>query len=246
MSSKAQADLWLAAVLGNTHVRWGWFAGETLIKVEQFPTHQPLAWPEETELWLAAVGSAPLPPRSPWVHCLELSQVPLRDPYPSLGLDRALALWAAGIRYGWPCLVIDAGTALTLTGADPEGSLVGGAILPGLGLQAQALADHTARLPKVQWDPADPLPPRWARDTVAAIHSGILHTLLAGLREFLADWRRRFPQGPLLLTGGDGKLLYPHLRPLDPELRWDPHLVLWGIASCRQLHRAAQRLPRAE
>lgn len=159
MSSKAQADLWLAAVLGNTHVRWGWFAGENLVKVEQFPTHQPLAWPEETELWLAAVGSAPLPPASPWVHCLELSQVPLRDPYPSLGLDRALALWAAGIRYGWPCLVIDAGTALTLTGADPEGSLVGGAILPGLGLQAQALADHTARLPKVQWDPADPLPP---------------------------------------------------------------------------------------
>lgn len=155
----SEAERWLAAVVGNTHVRWGWFAGESLVKVEQFPAHQPLSWPEETELWLAAVGSAPLPPRSPWVHCLELSQVPLRDPYPGLGLDRALALWAAGIRYGWPCLVIDAGTALTLTGADAEGSLVGGAILPGLGLQAQALADHTARLPKVEWDPGAPIPP---------------------------------------------------------------------------------------
>jgi len=161
MSFEEGADLnashrcreWLAAVLGNTHVRWGWFVEETLVKVERFPAHQPLSWPQQTELWLAPVGSAPLPPASPWVHRLELSQVPLRDPYPGLGLDRALALWAAGIHYGWPCLVIDAGTALTLTGADSEGSLVGGAILPGLGLQAQALADHTALLPKVQWDP---------------------------------------------------------------------------------------------
>jgi type III pantothenate kinase len=134
MSFEEGADLsashlcreWLAAVLGNTHVRWGWFVGETLVKVEQFPAHQPLSWPEQTELWLAPVGSAPLPPESPWVHRLELSQVPLRDPYPGLGLDRALALWAAGIHYGWPCLVIDAGTALTLTGADCDGSLVGG------------------------------------------------------------------------------------------------------------------------
>jgi len=118
--------------------------------------------------------------------------------------------------------------------------------LPGLGLQAQALADHTALLPKVQWDPQDLLPPRWANDTVAAIRSGILHTLLAGLREFIADWRRRFPQGPLLLTGGDGKWLHPHLGPLDPELRWDPHLVLRGIAGCRQLHRTARHSPSAE
>lgn len=246
MSFEAQPDRWLAAVLGNTHVRWGWFVGETLVKVEQFPAHRPLSWPEEMELWLAAVGSAPLPPGSPWVHCLGLSQVPLRDPYPSLGLDRALAVWAAGIHYGWPCLVIDAGTALTLTGADPEGSLVGGAILPGLGLQAQALADHTARLPKVEWEAADPLPPRWARDTGAAIRSGILHTLLAGLQDFIADWRRRFPQGPLLVTGGDGELLYAHLRFLDRELHWDPHLVLRGIAGCRQLHRAARQFPGAE
>jgi type III pantothenate kinase len=246
LSASHRCREWLAAVLGNTHVRWGWFVGETLVKVEQFPAHQPLSWPQQTELWLAPVGSAPLPPASPWVHQLELSQVPLRDPYPGLGLDRALALWAAGIHYGWPCLVIDAGTALTLTGADSEGSLVGGAILPGLGLQAQALADHTALLPKVQWDPQDPLPPRWANDTVAAIRSGILHTLLAGLREFIADWRRRFPQGPLLLTGGDGKWLHPHLGPLDPELRWDPHLVLRGIAGCRQLHRTAHHSPSAE
>ncbi len=231
---------WLAAVLGNTHVRWGWFQEQTLVQVECFSAQQGLSWPENTEIWLATVGSAPLPPGSPWIHRLQLSDVPLGNLYPSLGLDRALALWAAGIHYGWPCLVIDAGTALTLTGGNQSGSLVGGAILPGLGLQAQALSDHTARLPKVRWDPDSPLPPRWARDTPTAIRSGIVYTLLAGLQDFIANWRLTFPEGPVLLTGGDGEWLYPHLQNTDPELRWDPDLVLRGIAQCRQLNHSLQ------
>ncbi|MFQ3614543.1 MAG: type III pantothenate kinase, partial [Cyanobacteriota bacterium] len=167
---------------------------------------------------------------------------PLQKLYPSLGLDRALALWAGGIHYGWPCLVIDAGTALTLTGADGAGSLVGGAILPGLGLQAQSLQEHTARLPQVGWDPDPALPPRWANDTPTAIRSGILYMLLAGLQDFITDWRKTFAEGPVLLTGGDGEWLYSHLqnRAADPDLRWDPHLVLRGIAQCRQLKHLAK------
>jgi type III pantothenate kinase len=66
------------------------------------------------------------------VHEITLDQVPLQGIYPTLGIDRALALWGAGETWGWPMLVIDAGTALTLTGADANRCLIGGAILPGL------------------------------------------------------------------------------------------------------------------
>ncbi len=227
---------WLAAVLGNTHVRWGWFRGQKLLKVECFPAEQELTWPEDVEVWLAPVGRG-FPPAGQ-VRVLQLQDIPLGNLYPSLGVDRALALWAGGIQYGWPCLVIDAGTALTLTGGDEKGSLVGGAILPGLGLQARSLHTQTARLPQVDWHPHLSLPCRWARETSAAIYSGIAYTLLAGLQEFIADWRRRFPQGSVLLTGGDGQWLYAQLqqRQGDPDLHWDPHLVLRGIAHCRQLH----------
>ncbi|MGQ9838473.1 MAG: pantothenate kinase [Cyanobacteriota bacterium] len=240
MNFEAGADLWLAATLGNTHVRWGWFQGQTLVQVEQFPAQQGLSWPENTEIWLAQVGSTPLPTGR--VHLVQLLDIPLPNLYPSLGLDRALTLWTAGIHYGWPCLVIDAGTALTLTGADCSGSLVGGAILPGLGLQAQSLQEHTARLPKVKWHPHQGLPCRWANDTDTAIRSGILYTLLAGLQDFITDWRQSFPEGPVLLTGGDGKWLYSHLhnRAVDANLRWDPHLVLQGIAQYRQLQQLAK------
>jgi len=58
----------------------------------------------------------------PDVHVITLNQVP--PVYPTLGIDRALALWGAGETWGWPMLVIDAGTALTLTGADADHCLV--------------------------------------------------------------------------------------------------------------------------
>ncbi|MEN9202520.1 MAG: type III pantothenate kinase [Thermostichus sp. DG_1_6_bins_120] len=240
MSSKGSTEAdprtarWLAAVLGNTHVRWGWFCGQTLLQVEQFPAQQPLAWPQDTEIWLVQVGSTSPPPGR--IHPVQLQDIPLPNLYPSLGVDRALALWAAGIHYGWPCLVIDAGTALTLTGADGWGSLVGGAILPGLGLQALSLQEHTACLPKVDWDPASGLPPRWARDTVGAIRSGILYTLVAGLHSFWLDWQHRFPTSRLIFTGGDGGWLYQILdsEPRDALPVWDPHLVLKGVAQYRQ------------
>ena len=83
--------------------------------------------PSQTALWQTY----------PNVHIITIDQLPLQGLYPTLGIDRALALWGAGETWGWPMLTIDAGTALTFTGADAERRLVGGAILPGLGLQVK-------------------------------------------------------------------------------------------------------------
>jgi type III pantothenate kinase len=171
------------------------------------------------------------------VHLLSLESLPLSGTYATLGIDRALAVLAAGHRYGWPVLVVDAGTALTVSAADPTGTFVGGAILPGLGLQAHALHQATAALPLIRWsDPRLILPPRWARETDQAIESGILYTVLAGVREFWQEWQAMFPHSSLLLTGGDGSILWQHFNQ-DPELAdrlyLDPYLVLYGIAECR-------------
>jgi len=80
------------------------------------------------ELWIASVVPTQTAlwrdyPRS---HCLTLEQIPLQDPYPSLGIDRALALWGAIVTSGAPVLVIDAGTALTFTAANGDRRLIGG------------------------------------------------------------------------------------------------------------------------
>lgn len=237
------SDRWLAIVQGNTHHRWGRFVGDRLQEVEVYAASQAPEFPPGTEIWCATVGSAPpIPPLQVEVHLIALAQIPLGHLYPTLGIDRALAVLAAGQRVGWPVLAIDAGTALTFTGADEQRNLVGGAILPGLALQARSLHDHTATLPHIDWHHTEHEryghQPRWARDTVGAIQSGIWHTVIAGLISFCVDWLQLFPSSSIVITGGDGELLYDELN-RNPGFRYsirlEPDLVLLGIADQRRV-----------
>ncbi len=191
-------------------------------------------------IYLASVvpGQSQIWSEYPHLYSLKLQDVPLSGIYPTLGLDRALALWGAGQSYGFPQLVIDAGTALTFTGANGKTELVGGAILPGLRTQFQSLASQTAQLPWVKWsDGADALPQRWAMETEAAIASGILHFTLAGIRDFIQDWRNRYPGSSVVLTGGDAEWLWTALNAADSALAStiyvDRQVIFWGIRACR-------------
>ncbi len=171
------------------------------------------------------------------VHEITLDHVPLQGIYPTLGIDRALALWGAGETWGWPMLVIDAGTALTLTGADANRCLIGGAILPGLGVQFQSLSQKTANLPLI--DTKDvAIPPRWALNTPEAISSGVIYTIIAGIRDFIEAWWQEFPDSYITLTGGDRTLLLKYLQAQFPTIAAkvipDPDLIFWGMRSCRR------------
>lgn len=171
------------------------------------------------------------------VHEITLDQVPLQGMYPTLGIDRALALWGAGETWGWPMLVIDAGTALTLTGADANRCLIGGAILPGLGLQFQSLSQKTANLPLIDTKNVA-IPPRWALNTQDAISSGVIYTIIAGIRDFIEAWWQEFPDSYITLTGGDRTLLLTYLQAQFPNITAkvipDPNLIFWGMRSCRR------------
>jgi len=196
-------------------------------------------------LWIASV----VPEQAlywrmhPSVTLLTLEQVPLRGMYATLGIDRALAAWGAVVTLGSPVLAIDAGTALTFTGIDGDQRLVGGAILPGLHLQFQSLNQATAALPAVPLPSPTTsanalcLPDRWALATPDAIAAGILHTVLAGLREFIQDWWQQFPDSAVVLTGGDGDRLYHYLRCESPDLATritvKPYLAFEGIRTVR-------------
>ena len=187
--------------------------------------HMASVVPTQTRLWQDSYTP---------VHCLSLADVPLSGLYPSLGLDRAIALWGLIAHRRSPALVIDAGTALTFTGADAHRRLVGGAIVPGLSLQLRSLSQQTAALP---WLDAQALhqPERWASTTEAAIYSGVLHTLLAGLTDFVQAWQQDYPTSAIALTGGDAPLLYRHLQQTTPALAQTldllPSLLMMGLRS---------------
>nr|WP_322744181.1 MULTISPECIES: pantothenate kinase [unclassified Coleofasciculus] len=250
---------YLALVIGNSRLHWGWFADGTLQEAwdtDYFPEKQveqliqcwvsgvmpaelfppvlqksclspPLylasVVPEQTKLWQAY----------PATRIISLDHLPLSGLYPTLGIDRALALLGAGETYGYPMLVIDAGTALTFTGVDRHRRLMGGAILPGLRLQLQSLGQRTAALPTTQLPPQ--LPSRWAMQTPAAIESGVIYTVLAGVQDFIGDWQSRFRGSQVAITGGDYNLLLRYWQAQYPDLGYlliaDPHLIFWGIRS---------------
>ncbi|MEB3290912.1 MAG: pantothenate kinase [Leptolyngbya sp.] len=199
----------------------------------------PLPWrATPPQLWLASVVQDQGAIWATYPRCTRVTtdQVPLKNRYPTLGVDRALALVGAGDVYGWPVLVVDGGTALTLTAGADQG-LVGGAILPGLRAQFRALHDYTDGLPLVVPALAS-LPPRWATTTAEAMVSGVVYGQLAGLRDFIADWRQHSPQGRVVFTGGDGATLATALIDQTPPwqdfLHIDAALMFWGLRVCRQ------------
>ena len=178
--------------------------------------------PKQTAIWQSY----------PELQIITLDQLPIGGLYPTLGIDRALALLGAGNQFGWPVLLIDAGTALTFTGANVNRYLVGGAILPGLGLQLSSLGQKTAALPPVSLPQT--LPQRWATDTVGAIHSGVVYAVVAGVRDFIEDWLHLFPHSKIAVTGGDRTLLLQYLTAAFPDTASSiidaPQAIFWGIS----------------
>ncbi|MEO1402730.1 MAG: pantothenate kinase [Cyanobacteria bacterium J06635_1] len=192
------------------------------------------------EIWMASVVDAQttLLQATPIVHTVKPEQLPLAGAYSTLGLDRILNLWGASQRYGWPVLVVDAGTALTLTAGD-DNRVLGGMILPGLTLQACALSEKIVALPAMTFYGLDPFPPRWALSTVEAIQSGILYTTIAGIEDHIRDWWHQYPKSTIVFTGGDGELLYRLHKKRTPvsdtEVRLDLNLMFWGLRAYRRL-----------
>jgi type III pantothenate kinase len=263
-SDNGKSDEWLGLSIGNSRLHWAWFSGDVLqsswdtvhldafsiqrLIINQFNFHRcqlldesielpqwdnmPDLWmisvvPHQTQFWQQYLRS----------HLLTLQDIPLEGAYPTLGGDRAIAAWGAVNLCKGAALVIDCGTALTLTGANGEGGLVGGAILPGLRLQLQSLGQSTAALPTLMLENLA-LPNRWAMNTAESISSGVLYSIASSVNSYIQDWLTRFPSSPIFITGGDAvfitNLIRQYLPHLSSQLRTEPNLAFLGMNALRQ------------
>src|SRR5436190_1515105 len=94
----------------------------------------------------------------------------LYDNPSEVGADRIVNGIAAFEKYGGPCIVVDFGTATTFDAISKKGEYLGGVIAPGIGISAQALFEHTARLPLVDIRQPSRI---IGTNTVASIQSGL-------------------------------------------------------------------------
>ncbi len=139
-----------------------------------------------------------------------------------LGPDR-YAMLVACLHLGLaPCVVVGAGTAVTVDALDAAGAFLGGMILPGPALMRQALAAGTAGVMEVSGRLQD-----FPRCTGDGVETGIWRALAGAVADLRARLARAAGVQPLVvLSGGEATAL---AAVVDEPRRVVEDLVLEGL-----------------
>jgi len=144
-----------------------------------------------------------------------------------MGVDRWLAMIAAFNRQKRACLIVDAGTALTIDLVADDGLHQGGYILAGLSMAVEALENNTGiTLRNRDFSPlAGP-----GTSTEQAVLGGAMSSTVSLILEALGRLRCTDSEAMVYLCGGDAELLAQALR-LRGESGFtvEPDLVLDGL-----------------
>ncbi|MFN7087463.1 MAG: type III pantothenate kinase [Burkholderiales bacterium] len=231
----------LAIDAGNSRIKWGWFeqgrwSGRAwLATAEAGKLGAALAAPAPDKIVVSnvagsAVGTAiaaalaqfATQPR--WIRS-EPRQGGVtsgyRDPA-QLGCDRWAALIGAWHLFRGPCVVVNAGTTMTVDALSDEGVFVGGFIVPGVELMRDSLARHTAQLERQEGRFA-----YFPDSTADAIISGVINALAGAIERMRHYLEQTGQPAPLIvLSGGDAALIAPQL---GTRVEVVDNLVLEGL-----------------
>ncbi|MFZ4508770.1 MAG: type III pantothenate kinase [Fimbriimonas sp.] len=151
------------------------------------------------------------------------------EPPTSVGADRLANALAAREGWGSPVIVVDFGTATKFDVVDIAGRFVGGAILPGVKLSAEALFAKAAKLPTVEIvAPVRAL----GQSTQDALRSGIVLGYADAVEGLLGRLQREVGEATAIATGGLGEPfleLCPSLSAYIPTLTLDGLVIAAGL-----------------
>lgn len=141
-----------------------------------------------------------------------------------LGADLVAGAVGAIAEYTLPCIVIDMGTATTVSVIDKEGRFLGGAIAAGVNLTLKALCENTAQLPSVSLTaPSCPI----GSNTADCMRSGIIFgtaSMLDGMIDRISDELEERPT--VVATGGLSKLIINYCK---NDIIFNENLLLEGL-----------------
>jgi type III pantothenate kinase len=152
-----------------------------------------------------------------------------------LGADLIAAAVAAIEKYGTPCIILDLGTATTLTVVNEKSEFVGGAIAPGLSVSCEALYNCAPHLPRIKMEsPPSIIGTNTIHCMQAGMFSGYAHMiegLVGAIRKEIGEKTKVVATGGLAGVLGEGTSI------LDVV---DSNLVLDGIRLLYKLNRNKQ------
>lgn len=205
----------LAIDIGNTAAKWAVFEGRNKVAGGRWQRAEGV--PAEVEDFLAKGGEAMLCASGEVEGLLaDVPRLTADAPMPikigystpaTLGPDRiAAACGAHCLHPDRPCLVVDAGTCITVDFVAADGTFHGGAIMPGLAMELSALHTMTAKLPLVDIGGVERAPVL-GRTTEECIVAGTLGATMLALAGFVALYKEKAPGLAVVLTGGDAQQL---------------------------------------
>lgn len=142
----------------------------------------------------------------------------------TLGHDRIAAACATYSLYpNRNCLIIDAGTCITMDLLLSKGIFIGGNIAPGIIMRIEAMHEKTARLPKAP--PAFPELP-FGDSTIHALQNGACLGAVMEIEGILNRAKKAYGDVIVVITGGDAALL---ATKLECQIFVEPELVIQGL-----------------
>ena len=141
-----------------------------------------------------------------------------------VGADRIVNAVAGIEQYGTPLVVVDFGTATTFDYIDESGAYIGGAIVPGIGISAEALYQRAAKLPRIELSKPKTV---IGRNTVAAMQAGIIFGYAGQVDGIVRRICKEFNVQPrVIATGGLAEMIAGESETIE---KVDPLLTLEGL-----------------
>ena len=142
-----------------------------------------------------------------------------------LGSDLVVAA-AAGIReYPVPKIIIDLGTATTMSVIDSKKNYIGGVIMTGMAVSSDALTGKTAQLPRIAFEKPKKV---IGTNTVDSMRSAAVYGTAATIDGMIERMEEELGYPcTVVATGGLAQSVIPFCR--HPGIIIDPDLILKGL-----------------
>ena len=241
--------------IGNTQIKMGYYVGEELVKswrmttaanktTDEFGISIRLLLDMEKiriqEIEAVAISSVVPHLMHSFTSAIEryLDKTPLvigpgvktgvniRTPNPGeVGADLITDVAAAVEYYGYPCIIVDFGTATKYEVVNERGEFIAAVFSPGIGISAEVLAEKAAQLPHIEIKKPKTI---LTNTTIECMQAGIVYGYIGQVQYIVSEIKRELglPNVKVIATGGFGRVLAEDVNCFD---YYDAMLTLKGI-----------------
>lgn len=142
----------------------------------------------------------------------------------TLGSDRVADAVAAIEEYKTPLIIVDMGTATTISVIDKSKNHIGGMIIPGIKTSLNALSSHASQLPYISIEAPKKL---IGKNTIDCMKSGIVignAAMIDGLIDRIEEDLDE--KATVIATGGLSRVVIKHSK---KDIIYDENLLLKGL-----------------